>query len=497
MKVEHSGVSALKVNQVIYEINTWIWLTELSLKYHKKITLANVPVKEFDEIAGQGFDAIWLMGVWKRSQAGLEIAKKHDIIMKELHEALPDLQDEDIAGSPYCIKDYLVDPVIGGDKGLSRTRKELAARGLKLILDFVPNHVAPDHPWTKSHPDFFITGTEEEMISRPDDFYKAGKNIFAKARDPFYPSWPDVIQLNVFSEGLRNALLETVKSIAGKSDGIRCDMAMLVMNEIFSRTWGAKAGAIPAKDFWNHIIPLVRKEFPDFLFIAESYWDTEPALIDQGFDYCYDKRYYDHLKEGAGPLLNHLNNVLSYQDKLLRFLENHDEPRVAGLYSSERHKALAMASLTLPGARLLHDGQLTGRAVKVPVFLTRRLDEPENKNLRKFYLQLLKILRFEAVRKGKWSACKVSGWPDNQSCLNLLAWEWVSEHETLMIIVNMSDQSSQALVTSGFHYKHGRTYQLFDVTSGQLYLRDGEEMNEPGLYVVLQGWGIHTFSIEH
>ena len=482
---------------LIYEINTWVWLGELSLKHRKKISLANIPGKELDELASLGFNAVWLMGVWKRSHAGLEIAKKHQGIMHDLSTALPDLQEEDIAGSPYCIKDYQVDSRVGGEKGLAKARKELRSRGMRLILDFVPNHVAPDHPWTKSHADFFIHGREDELLSLPDDFYRNGKNIFARARDPFYPPWPDVLQLNLFSPGLREALLDTVKSIAAQCDGIRCDMAMLVMNDIFKKTWGEKVGELPGTDFWNFIIPAVKEQFPAFNFMAESYWDTEQALISQGFDYCYDKRYYDDLKEGAEKSWHHIAETAPYQEKLLRFLENHDEPRAAGLYEADRHKALAVASLTLPGAKLVHDGQLTGRKVKVPVFLSRRIHELENNDIRKFYVQLLKMLRFEAVREGKWSACGISGWPDNQSCRNLLAWEWVSEHESLIIVVNLSDQPAQALIRSGYSWLPGRTYQLFDVTSGELYRRDGDEMTEPGLYVVLQKWGVHALSIEH
>ena len=483
-------------NLIIYEINTWIWLRELSVKHKKKITLANIPAKEFDELAKAGFDAIWLMGVWKRSPAGLEIAKKHEIIMKELHEALPDLQDDDIAGSPYCIREYLVDPVIGGDKGLAKARKELVSRGMRLILDFVPNHVAPDHPWTKSNPEFFIKGKEEDYKSRPDDFYKVGKNIYAKGKDPFYPPWPDVLQLNLFNEGLRDALLQTLKNIAGQCDGIRCDMAMLVMNDIFSRNWAEKAGNSPKADFWNYVIPAVKKQNPEFVFIAESYWDTEQALMDQGYDFCYDKRYYDHLQEGASPSMDHLTGTIPMQQRLLRFLENHDEARAANKFNVSRNKALAVASLTLPGAVLLHEGQFEGRTVKVPVFLSRRQEEHHNMELKKFYLQLLKVLHFDAVRKGKWSLCELSGWPDNMSCLNMLAWEWVSDHENLMIVVNLSDSPAQAHVRPAYAYRPGTTYQLYDVTSGELYRRDGEEMTHPGLYVVLQGWGMHVFSIE-
>lgn len=497
MKVDNGVPAIIPEKPLIYEINTFVWLQELSRKYGKKITLSNIPGKEYDELSNLGFDMIWLMGVWKRSPAGLDIARQHPVIMKELHEALPDLTDGDIAGSPYCIREYQADPFAGGDKGLAKARKELAARGMRLMLDFVPNHVAPDHPWTRSNPDFFIGGTAEELHSQPDHYYQAGKHVFARARDPFYPPWPDVLQLDIFHKGLREALLQTLKTLASQCDGIRCDMAMLVMNDIFSRTWAGKAGSPPTLDFWNYVIPEVKKQFPDFIFLAEAYWDTEPALLNQGFDFCYDKKYYDYLILGADKLRYHIIEMVPIQNKMLRFLENHDETRAAGLFDPFRHKALALAALTLPGATLVHDGQLSGRTVKVPVFLNRRLDEPENADLSKFYRQLLKMLHFDPVRKGKWSVCEVSGWPDNQSCQNLLAWEWNGEHESMMFVINMSDQPSQAHVISRFRFIPGRTYQLFDVISGELYRRDGEEMTDPGLYVVLKPWGMHAFSIEH
>jgi hypothetical protein len=496
MDVDSKNLPSFPENAIIYEINTFIWLEELSLRYQKKITLANIPAIEWDAIAKNGFTAIWLMGVWERSPVGLVIAKQHAGIMKDLREALPDLQDEDISGSPYCIRDYKADRHIGGAKGLAKARQEMAKRGLQLILDYVPNHVAPDHPWTKSNPEFFIAGTDKDLISHPDDWYKVGENIYAKARDPFYPPWPDVLQLNIFNENLRKAMLETLKTIASQCDGIRCDMAMLLMNDIFSKTWLQRAGQKPEQELWASVIPEVKQQYPGFAFIAESYWDTEPALLNQGFDFCYDKRYYDYLQVSAEKSKQHLQEMMPINDKLLRFLENHDEPRAASLFPNDRHKALGLASLTQPGARLLHDGQLEGRIIRVPVFLCRRQNEPENNDLKVFYLKLLKILQSDAIRYGKWSACAASGWYDNQTCRNLMAWEWLGDHENLLFVVNLSDEPAQALVRSNYSYLPGKTYQLFDVITGELFIRDADEMNNPGLFVGMQSWGAHSFLIE-
>ncbi|HJV35573.1 MAG TPA: hypothetical protein VJ604_10920, partial [Geomonas sp.] len=122
---------------VIYEINTWVWLQELGTKGKSPVTLANVPDQEWDAIASFGFDAVWFMGVWERSPAGIRVARANPGLLADFRRALPDFTDADNVGSPYCVRNYQVDPHLGGPKGLAAARKELAKRGMKLILDFV------------------------------------------------------------------------------------------------------------------------------------------------------------------------------------------------------------------------------------------------------------------------------------------------------------------------------------------------------------------------
>ena len=136
----------------IYEINTWVWLDELSRREGAPVDLAGVPGREWDALAGLGFDAVWLMGVWERSPAGIAIALENDGLVESFRRALPDFTTEDVVGSPYCVRDYPVDDHLGGPEGLAAARAALAERGIGLILDFVPNHVAPDHPWTDAQP---------------------------------------------------------------------------------------------------------------------------------------------------------------------------------------------------------------------------------------------------------------------------------------------------------------------------------------------------------
>ena len=266
---------------VIYEINTWVWLDELSRQHQRAVDLGTVPAEEWDRLAALGFDAVWFMGVWERSPAGIEISMRNPGLVADFKRALPDFTAADNVGSPYCVRRYIVDPRLGGPKGLATARSRLRKRGLRLILDFVPNHVAPDHPWVTEHPEYLVQGTAAEAQDDPASFVAVAGRVFACGRDPFFPAWPDVLQLNAFQPGLRQAVIATLSSLAEQCDGIRCDMAMLVLNTIFERTWGTRAGARPADDYWRSIIPAIKSQSPDFKFIAEAYWDLEWELQQQ------------------------------------------------------------------------------------------------------------------------------------------------------------------------------------------------------------------------
>ena len=477
---------------VIYEINTWVWLQELSQKYKRPITLARVPREEWDAIADLKVDAVWFMGVWERSPAGIAIANQNKGLLEDFRRVLSDFRPEDNVGSPYCVRRYVVDKHLGSREGLAVARGELAKRGLKLILDFVPNHVAPDHPWATEHPEYFIQGNAEDLRRNPGSFIGIGKKIFACGQDPFFPAWPDVLQLNAFDSGLRKAVVETLTGIADQADGVRCDMAMLVMNNIFQRTWGPQAGARPSADYWPEVIQTVKMKHPDFLFMAEAYWDLEWELQQQGFNFCYDKKLYDRLvHDNAESVRLHLCADPAYQDKVVRFIENHDEPRAAATFAPTKERAAAVTIMTIPGARLLHEGQFGGRRVRLPVFLARRPFETVDSDLKVFYQRLLGAMNTETLRGGEWLLCERSGWPDNPSFLNLVAWCWRSAKERYLVVVNLSDARSQGTVKVPWDELKSISCRLTDLFTGAVYERKGEEMLNSGLYVDLEAWGFH------
>jgi glycosidase len=474
-----------------------VWLHELSAAAGRPVTLATVAATDWDAIASLGVHAVWLMGVWERSPAGLRIALDNASLVEDFRRALPDFTETDAVGSPYSIRRYVVDEHLGGPAGLAAARGALADRGLRLVLDFVPNHVAPDHPWVLEHPDHFVAGTAEDLQRDPVSFLQIAGRVVACGRDPFFPAWHDVLQLNAFADGQRQSAAATLAELADACDGVRCDMAMLVMNDVFARTWGDRVGPPPAADYWPSLIEGVKRHHPNFRFFAEAYWDMEWALQQQGFDHCYDKRLYDRLEDGGPDSIRlHLQADLEYQTRLLRFIENHDEPRAAATFAPEKARAVAVAFATLPGARLFHEGQLQGRRVRLPVFLVRRPAEPADRDLEAFYRKLLDALSAPALREGSWRLLEPTGWPDNPSFQALLAWAWEKGDERHVVAVNLSGDRAQARVPFTWPDLAGQQLRLTDAFSGERYDREGSETVEPGLYVDLPAWGFHLLAVE-
>lgn len=480
----------------IYEINTAVWLGDLSRRLGRKVTLAKVPAAEWDRLGALRVDAVWLMGVWERSPAGLAIARSDPANESSFRAALPDLQDNDVIGSAYCVRDYSLEPRFGGPKALASARAALARRGLGLILDYVPNHVAPDHPWTIDHADYFIRGTASELETNPQAFVETPAGVLANGKDPYFAPWHDVVQLDAFSPGLRAAVIDTLVSIAEQCDGVRCDMAMLVTNEVFARTWSERAGSPPGEDYWPAIISAVRAQNPDFVFMAEAYWDMEFTLQQQGFDYCYDKRLYDRLLgESAQSVRGHLQAASGYQERLVRFIENHDEARAADTFTPEKERAAAVVTSTLQGARLYYDGQFEGLHTHIPVFLARGPAQPEDRELHAFYDKLLAAVAASDLRYGDWQLCECSGWPDNDTAEQLVAWCWEWQGSRHVVVVNLAAADAEARVRLPWSDLVGRTWQLRDALSGDAFERDGGELAGEGLYVGMGPWESYFLAV--
>jgi hypothetical protein len=481
----------------LYQVNTRVWLTELSRLLDRPATLDDIPDAALDQFAALGFDWVWMLSVWQTGAAGRKVSLSNPEWRREFEETLPDLSDDDIPGSGFAITGYKVHEALGGDAALARLRERLRQRGLRLMLDFVPNHTGLDHPWVEDRPEYYVAGTELDLARAPRNYTWArrqrGDRLLAHGRDPYFPGWPDTLQLNYGNPATQEAMAGELVKIAGQCDGVRCDMAMLVLPDIFERTWGLKA-----EPFWPKAVRRVRERVPDFCFMAEVYWDLEWVLQQQGFNYTYDKRLYDRLRERhARPVRDHFRAGLDYQDKMARFLENHDEPRAAAIFPREVHEAAAVLTFLSPGLRFFHQGQFQGRTKRISPHLGRAPDEPSDHELGKFYDRLLGVLRCAAVRQGEWRLLECApAWDGNWTWDRFLAFAWhLHGGERLLVAVNYADNQGQCYVRLPFADLGNARWRLSDRMHEATYDRDGNDLQSRGLYLDVPPWQASVFTI--
>jgi hypothetical protein len=481
----------------LYQINTRVWLTELGRALNRPATLDDIPDAELDRVAEMGFDWIWFLSVWQTGPAGKHVSRANAQWRREFEATLPDLREGDIGGSGFAISGYTVNAELGGDAALARLRERLRARGLRLMLDFVPNHTALDHPWVDEHPEYYVPGTEIDLGRAPDNYTwvkgARGDRLLAHGRDPYFPGWPDTLQLDYANPATRAAMIGELLRISRQCDGVRCDMAMLVLPDVFERTWGRRAAL-----FWPEATRRVREQVPGFRFMAEVYWDLEWTMLQQGFDYAYDKRLYDRLREGrARPVRAHLSAGLDYQQKLARFLENHDEPRAAASFAPGEHQAAAILTYLSPGLRFFHQGQFEGRKKRISPHLVRAPLEASDAALRQFYERLLAVLRQPILRQGAWRLLDCApAWEGNWTWDCFIAAIWREEEgRRQLIAVNYAGHQSQCYVRLPLPELQGGMVRLEDLMGPARFDRDGSDLVSRGLYLDMPAWSYHVFEM--
>jgi hypothetical protein len=469
---------------LLYEINTRQWLFALSAREGRPIDLSSVPDAELDGWQRRGFTHIWLMGVWPTGPKSRGEAVRHPDCRRGYDEALPGWTENDVLGSPYAVADTHVAPTLGGDNGLAAFRRRLKARGLSLILDFVPNHLALDHPWVEARPDLFVQ--------------KDGK--IAHGKDPYFDPWTDTVQLDYRRPATRAAMTDMLKGISARCDGVRCDMAMLVLNDVFAKTWG---GPNPATtEFWADAISAVKKDSPRFIFLAEAYWDLEERLQGLGFDYTYDKKLYDLLvHRNYGDVQGYLAwRGLPYIRRSAHFLENHDEPRAATRLGLPEHRAAALLSLGLPGLRFLHEGQLEGVRRFSRIQLSRRADEPLDDAIAALYEDLLSALKHTSVGRGEPTLIPPGqAWPDNPTHRNhvLVQWQAPGARSFDLVVVNLAPHRSQCRVRLTARGLEGKLFSMSDSLGTDRFERRGDDLRaENGLFLDLPEHGAQLFRFE-
>ena len=488
---------------LLYEINTRCWLRELSRAHGGEITLANVPESEFTGWRRHGFTHLWLMGVWTTGTRARAEAFKHADLLNAYNLLLPGWQEEDIAGSCYSISDYQVPPALGGEAGLRQFRARLHAHGMKLILDFVPNHLGVDHPWVTAHPEWLV----HSLVEAPGTFYAntdSGPRWIAYGKDPHFCPWIDTVQVDYRRADAREAMVELLQSIARRCDGVRCDMAMLLLNEVFAGTWShmpvQPGDPATAAEFWAVAIPAVKRAQPCFIFLAEVYWSLEGRLQTLGFDYTYDKHLFDLLVSQSSPEVQPylLGSPASYVTASAHFLENHDEKRIGPRLTLPQHRAAALLILGLPGMRFLHEGQLTGAPHHFPVQMGRHPVNQPDPAIAALYDQLLTTLRESAVGRGEGKLLPPrTAWDGNPTAGNFIIVRWQTRApEFDLIVVNLASHRSQCCVPLGLEQLAAHDWLLTDLLGGENYERCGDDLAAQGLYLDAPAHSAQIFHFE-
>ncbi len=491
----------IRQNPNIYEINTRVWIKRFS-NNGKPVKLVDVPRKYWLSLKEKGMDAVWLMGIWKTNQ---EIVKQYcfeEGLMHEYSKALKDWKEEDVIGSPYAIDSYELNPLFGETSELVKLKEILNESGLKLILDFIPNHFSAGSSLLKEKPEIFLTVEKKFFEDDPHTFFKPFEDeekYFAHGRDPFFPAWQDTAQVNYYSEEAREFMISQLLKLTKFSDGVRCDMAMLAMNNVFGNTW---AGALssgfytkPKNEFWQAAIEIVKNYRTDFLFIAEAYWDLEYELQQMGFDFTYDKKLLDRLLVGdVENIVAHLNAEESYRKKSVRFIENHDEERAMFSMGKKKSKAAAVIISAIEGMHLYHDGQWEGKRIKLPVQLGREPNEQPIECIQDFYDNLLQITNEEIFHNGTWfMRFPQPAGPSDETYKNMLAWSWRWLDENRLVVVNFSNVKSRCRIQLQLK-EYPSTFKLWDLLNKVQYVRSSKEVEEIGLYIELEPFSSHIFA---
>jgi hypothetical protein len=483
---------------LLYEINTRCWIRELSARIGHPVTLQDVPQSAFDQWKRYGFTHIWLMGAWSTGPLARAQALAHSSLHQSYFQALPDWSETDILGSPYAISDYQISEELGGDEALNAFRDKLHEHGIKLLLDFVPNHLGVDHSWLTTQPELFV----HSRTRAPETFAQetsVGTFWLAHGKDPYFAAWTDTVQIDYRREKTQAAMLELLRSLATRCDGVRCDMAMLLLGDIFVKTWERfpSHGNATATEFWQAAIPAIKSEHPDFLFLAEAYWGTESRLLSLGFDFTYDKTLYDRLvsRDARGVQEHLLKSPLELITRSAHFLENHDEPRIASIFSSAEHRAAALLVLTLPGMRFLHQGQLTGARRRVPVQLGRCPQEEPQSEVEASYKQILTVLKESGVGRGEARLLEPTpAWSDNPTASNIIVVQWQqSASAFLLSVVNLAPHRSQCYVKLSIQKLPEHEWRMKDLLGTDRYERCGAELFKRGLYLDLPPHGAQLF----
>ena len=475
----------------LYQISTRPWLYELSKKYGRNITkLSEIPTEEFDVLQQNGVDIVWMMGIWKLGEYGLEFDRNNTY-----DNVMPDWSIEDVIGSPFAITEYTCNPELGTDDDIYNLRTELRQRGMKLMLDFVPNHSAHDCPLAYS--DIYMYIRDPDSSHEVDRYNSRG---IAYGSDVGHRPWKDVIQWNYFDSKTIEAMTKNFVKVLTLADAVRCDVAYLVLNDVFENAWSYELNhyqySKPEEEFWSVAIKAAREVNKDAIILAESYYDEyNKKLIDLGFDYVYDKPLLDNLLLTTNDVKEFLRSKTNESwDKACHFVENHDEQRIVFKTEGNYKKAMAAGTIgaTVGGMIFMNHGQWEGKKNKLDVHLRRATYETDNLEVKNYYKKLNQVLLEPAFRSSNFYYIDNMTGDKKDDFISYIKEEGDNHY---LVVVNYSDNQGCATVPI-YNIKGYEYCLLHEALSDQEYVKTITEVKN-GMQICLDAWESQIFQYNY
>ncbi len=401
--------------------STYVWLAQLARRYGVEVRrLDQVPDEALRELREDGFNALWLIGVWERSRASRNLKRARG--------------QHDAGASAYALHDYVIAADLGGEPAFENLRARAAAAGVRLASDMVPNHTGLDSRWMVEHPEWFVqvaeppypgysftganladdpalevrvedgyySGTDAAVVFERTDPGSGAKRYVYHGNDGTAMPWNDTAQLDYLREDVRQAVMATIEDVARRFPIIRFDAAMTLAKRHVQRLWHplpGEGGAIPSRarfalsaaeferlmprEFWRELVDRLADSAPDTLLLAEAFWLMEGFFVRElGMHRVYNSAFMHMLmREENAAYRRLLKTLLAFDPRILQryvnFMSNPDEETARGQFgASDKYFGVATLLATLPGLPMFGHGQVEGLSEKYGMeYLAPRLDE--------------------------------------------------------------------------------------------------------------------------
>ncbi len=533
-----------KQNLVLIAKSTFVWLYQLSEKYHKPIKhLDQIPIEELESLRSFGVNGLWLIGIWERSPASK--------IIKELYGK------KNAIASAYSIYDYRITNDLGGEDAYLKLKTKTNNAGLKLGCDMVPNHTGIDSSWVIDHPDWFIqakrnpspefkynspnlspdpraeirieegyytqTGAAEVFQFR---YNSSEKNIYIyHGNDGTSMPWNDTAQLNYLNPETRAAVREVILGVAEKFDIIRLDAAMTLTKQHYKRLWFPYIGGskyIPTRgnynmndsefddqiprEFWIEVLEDIKEKEPDTLLFAEAFWLMEGFFIQHlGMDRVYNSAFMNLLRDEENKKFKQcIKDMITTDPLFLEQLVNYqstpdEEPAFFQFGNKDKYFGVCKLLATMPGLPMFGHGQFEGYKERYGMdFLQPHLKETPDEKLIARHKELIQPLLENRFKYSRSKNFQLHDYHYTNGKINhdVIAYSNQNDNYNSLVIYNNTDKQSNGLIKSSFESYENKCIILIDFYTKEETQIPFAAIEDQGISFQLSPYECRVFEIQ-